>query len=233
MPDIKSKMKKAAAIEATGEIKSGMVLGIGTGSTMVFFIEEIGRLIREGDLKDISGVPTSFQSSILSAENGIKVLDFNDVDHIDMAIDGADEADPHKNLIKGGGAAHTREKLIDYFADKLIIVIDEGKRVKYLGENFPVPVEVIPQAYRFVLRELEKLGASAELRIAVKKSGPVITDQGNFVLDARFKEIKEPAVLENHINQLPGVLENGLFVNQTDLVIVGTRQEKAIKVIRF
>jgi ribose 5-phosphate isomerase A len=143
------------------------------------------------------------------------------IDHIDIAIDGADEVDPQKNLIKGGGAAHTREKIVDALADFFLVVVDSGKLVEKLGSTFLLPVEVIPMAVHPVMRALTKLGGTPELRMGIRKAGPVVTDQGNLVIDVKFEAIANPAELEKTINNLPGVLENGLFVGVTDLVLVG------------
>lgn len=167
------------------------------------------------------GVATSFQAEVLAKQYGIPLTTLDAIDHIDVAIDGADEVDPHKNLIKGGGAAHTREKVIDYLANQFIVVVDSGKLVDRLGSVFPVPVEVIPMAVTPVMREIEKLGGKPELRMGVKKAGPVITDQGNMVVDVKFDRIDDPENLEKVLNNLPGVLENGIFVNCADLVLVG------------
>lgn len=143
------------------------------------------------------------------------------VDHIDIAIDGADEVDPQKNLIKGGGAAHTREKIVDALAAQFVVVVDSGKLVDRLGSTFLLPVEVIPMAITPVMRAIEKLGGKPELRMGIKKAGPVITDQGNMVIDVKFDSIDNPAELEKTLNNIPGVLENGLFVGVADLILVG------------
>ncbi|MER3589764.1 MAG: ribose 5-phosphate isomerase A, partial [Mastigocladus sp. ERB_26_1] len=154
-------------------------------------------------------------------EYGIPLTTLDAIDHIDIAIDGADEVDPQKNLIKGGGAAHTREKVVDYLADQFIVVVDAGKLVDRLGSVFAVPVEVIPMAVTPVMRAVTQLGGKPELRMAVKKAGPVITDQGNMVIDVKFDSIDDPVNLEKTLNNIPGVLENGIFVNCADLVLIG------------
>ncbi len=158
---------------------------------------------------------------MLAKQYGIPLTTLDAVDRIDIAIDGADEVDPHKNLIKGGGAAHTREKIVDYLAEQFIVVVDSSKIVDRLGSSFPVPVEVIPMAISPVMRAIEKLGGKPELRMGVKKAGPVITDQGNMVIDVKFDAIDDPANLEKTLNNIPGVLENGIFVGVTDLVLIG------------
>jgi ribose 5-phosphate isomerase A len=196
-------------------------VGLGTGSTTAFALEYIGDRLKKGELTNVVGVPTSFQAEVLAREYGIPLTTLDAIDHIDIAIDGADEVDPQKNLIKGGGAAHTREKIVDALANSFIVVVDSGKLVDKLGSTFLLPVEVIPMARTPVMRALEKLGGQPTLRMGVKKAGPVVTDQGNLVIDVKFSVIDNPAELEKTINNIPGVLENGLFVGVTDVVLVG------------
>ncbi|NHC33586.1 ribose-5-phosphate isomerase RpiA [Scytonema millei] len=218
-------MKQEVGKAAAALVKSGTIVGLGTGSTTAYAIQYIGDRLKSGDLKDIVGIPTSFQAEVLSKQYGIPLTTLDAIDHIDLAIDGADEVDPQKNLIKGGGAAHTREKVVDYLAQQFIVVVDSGKLVDRLGSVFAVPVEVIPMAISPVMRAIEKLGGKPELRMGVKKAGPVITDQGNMVIDVRFDAIDNPAELERTLNNIPGVLENGIFVNCTDLVLIGEVQD--------
>ncbi|BAZ09849.1 ribose-5-phosphate isomerase A [Calothrix sp. NIES-4071] len=214
-------MKQEVGKAAAALVKSGTIVGLGTGSTTAFAIEYIGERLKSGELKDIVGVPTSFQAEVLAKEYGIPLTTLDAIDHIDIAIDGADEVDPQKNLIKGGGAAHTREKVVDYLANQFVVVVDGGKVVDKLGSIFAVPVEVIPMAVTPVTNALKKLGGKPELRMGVKKAGPVITDQGNMVIDVRFDDIPDPVNLEMTLNNIPGVLENGIFVNCADIVLVG------------
>ena len=157
----------------------------------------------------------------MAKQYGIPLTTLDAIDHIDIAIDGADEVDPQKNLIKGGGAAHTREKIVDALADQFVVVVDGNKLVDRLGSTFLLPVEVIPMAIAPVMRAIEKLGGKPELRMGIKKAGPVITDQGNMVVDVKFDSIDNPAELEKTLNNIPGVLENGLFVGVADIVLVG------------
>lgn len=214
-------MKQEVGKAAANRVKSGMIVGLGTGSTTAYAIEFIGNRLKSGELKDIIGIPTSFQAEVLAKQHGIPLTTLDAVDHIDIAIDGADEVDPQKNLIKGGGAAHTREKVVDAFADQFIVVVDSGKLVEKLGSTFLLPVEVIPMALSPVMQAIKKLGGIPELREGVRKAGPVITDQGNFVIDVKFNTIDNPAELEKLLNNFPGVLENGLFVGVADLILVG------------
>jgi ribose 5-phosphate isomerase A len=222
MSDLQDRMKQAVAEAAVEQISDGMVLGLGSGSTAALMIQALGAKLRRGDLKDIVGVTTSFQGEVLAAELGIPLKSLNAIDRIDLAIDGADEVDPSFQLIKGGGACHVQEKLVARRADRFVVVVDSTKLVDTLNLGFLLPVEVLPGAWRQVQGQLKEMGADAQLRMAVRKAGPVVTDQGNVVLDAKFVGgITNPAALEKEINNLPGVLENGLFVDITDQVLVG------------
>ena len=222
MSDLQDRMKQAVAEAAVEQIRDGMVLGLGSGSTAALMIQALGAKLRRGDLKDIVGVTTSFQGEVLAAELGIPLKSLNAIDRIDLAIDGADEVDPSFQLIKGGGACHVQEKLVARRADRFVVVVDSTKLVDTLNLGFLLPVEVLPGAWRQVQGQLKEMGAEAQLRMAVRKAGPVVTDQGNVVLDAKFVGgIANPAALEKEINNLPGVLENGLFVDITDQVLVG------------
>ncbi len=214
-------MKQEVGKAAAALVKSGTIVGLGTGSTTAYAIEYLGSRLKSGEIKDIKGVPTSFQAEVLAKQYGIPLTTLDAVDHIDIAIDGADEVDPQKNLIKGGGAAHTREKIVDALADQFIVVVDANKLVDRLGSTFLLPVEVIPMAIAPVMRAIEKLGGKPELRMGIKKAGPVITDQGNMVVDVKFDSIDNPAELEKTLNNIPGVLENGLFVGVADKILVG------------
>lgn len=218
-------MKQEVGKEAANLVKSNSIVGLGTGSTTAYTIQFLGDRLKSGELKDIVGIPTSFQAEVLAKQYGIPLTTLDAVNRIDIAIDGADEVDPQKNLIKGGGAAHTREKIVDYLADQFIVVVDSSKLVERLGSSFAVPVEVIPMAITPVMRAIEKLGGKPELRMGIKKAGPVITDQGNMVVDVKFDTIEHPAELEKTLNNIPGVLENGIFVGCTDLVLIGEVQD--------
>jgi ribose 5-phosphate isomerase A len=214
-------MKQEVGKAAAALVKSGTIVGLGTGSTTAYAIEYLGKRLQSGELTDVQGIPTSFQAEVLAKQYGIPLTTLDAVDHIDIAIDGADEVDPQKNLIKGGGAAHTREKIVDALAAQFVVVVDSGKLVDHLGSTFLLPVEVIPMAITPVMRAIEKLGGKPELRMGIRKAGPVITDQGNMVIDVKFDSIDNPAELEKTLNNIPGVLENGLFVGVADLILVG------------
>ncbi len=210
--------KKNAGYKAAEYVKDGMVLGLGTGSTTHFFIEKVGMRIADEKI-NVKGIPTSFQSLLLAKKWNIPITTLEE-HNINLAVDGADEVDLDFNLIKGGGAAHTMEKIVDYAADEFIVIVDESKVVEKLGK-FPVPVEVIPDSSRIVIQTLEDMGAECEIRMAKRKDGPVITDNGNFVIDAKFSEIESPSHLEIDLNSIPGVVENGIFSQMVDKVIVG------------
>ncbi len=219
-------MKQAVAEAAVEQIQSGMVVGLGSGSTAALMIQGLGAKLKRGELSDITGVTTSFQGEVLAAELGIPLKSLNAIERIDLAIDGADEVDPAFQLIKGGGACHVQEKLVARRAERFVVVVDATKLVQTLNLGFLLPVEVLPGAWRQVQAELGAMGGDAQLRMAVKKAGPVVTDQGNLVLDVKFAGgITDPVNLEKEINNLPGVLENGLFVNLTDQVLVGEINE--------
>jgi ribose 5-phosphate isomerase A len=213
-------MKQQVGKAAADLVQSGNIVGLGTGSTAAFMIQFLGERMQAGTLTDIKGIPTSFQASVLAKKHGIPLTTLDDADHIDIAIDGADEVDPKKNLIKGGGAAHTREKIVDGLAQQFVVVVDSSKIVDALG-TFPLPVEVIPMAIAPVTRALESLGGTPEIRMGVKKDGPVITDQGNMILDVKFEAIANPGELEQTINNIPGVLDNGLFVGLASKILIG------------
>jgi ribose 5-phosphate isomerase A len=215
-------MKQIVADAAIKEVKNDMILGLGSGSTAALMIKSLADEIRSGELQNIRGVATSFQSEVLALELDIPLIDLASVSQIDLAIDGADEVDPGFQLIKGGGACHVREKLVASKANKLLIVVDETKLVQNLNQSFPLPVEVLPNAWKQVQEVISEMNGCSTLRMATKKAGPVVTDQGNLILDILFNDgIKNPKEIEMTINNIPGVLENGLFVDLTDKVLVG------------
>tara|TARA_B100001996_G_scaffold131226_2_gene99778 strand:+ start:717 stop:1430 length:714 start_codon:yes stop_codon:yes gene_type:complete len=222
MEDLQTQMKIAVAKAAVDQIEDGMVLGLGSGSTAALMIKSLGEKLKEGSLRDIVGVTTSFQGEVLATQLGIPLKAFSAVSQIDLAIDGADEVDPAFQLIKGGGACHVQEKLVASLADRFVVVVDSTKIVKKLNLDFKLPVEVLPSAWQLVQKRIKSLGAEASLRMAKKKAGPIVTDQGNLVLDVAFRNgIEDPEALEKQLNNFPGVLENGLFINLTDEVLVG------------
>ncbi|WP_412778392.1 ribose-5-phosphate isomerase RpiA [Prochlorococcus marinus] len=220
--DSQTQMKKIVADAAIKEVENDMILGLGSGSTAALMIKSLADEIRSGKLQNIRGVATSFQSEVLALELDIPLIDLASVSQIDLAIDGADEVDPRFQLIKGGGACHVREKLVASKANRLLIVVDETKLVQNLNQSFPLPVEVLPNAWKQVEEVISEMKGSSSLRMATKKAGPIVTDQGNLILDVFFDGgIKNPKDIELSLNNIPGVLENGLFVDLTDKVLVG------------
>lgn len=219
--------KTAAGFRAADMVEDDMVIGLGTGSTVFYMIERLSARVREG-LK-VFGIPTSYQTAMRAREYGIPLTTLDDYPVIDMAIDGADEVDPYLNLIKGRGAALTREKCIAAAAFRFIVVVDEQKIVPRLSA--PVPVEIIPFAVTPAMAQLRGLGCRPIIREGMKKDGPVITDNGNFMVDCTFTEIRQPAELEKFIVQIPGVVESGLFCGFADKTTVIAGNEKKCRII--
>src|SRR2546426_3744968 len=214
-PDVEAQ-KRAAAEAAVALVKTRMVVGLGTGSTSGYAIRRLGDLARDG--LDIRGVPTSIATANLAKEHGIPLTSLEECPRLDLAIDGADEVDPHLDMIKGMGGALFREKLVAAASKAVAIAADASKLVKRLGSRAPVPVEVHPFGWRISKARLEALGGRPELRTA--GAATYRTDNDNYILDTRFKSIKSPADLEQSINNVPGVVENGLFVGVATVVFV-------------
>jgi ribose 5-phosphate isomerase A len=209
--------KKAAALAAADEVRAGMLVGLGTGSTAAFLIDELGRRFAAG-LK-FRAVATSLASERQAAGLGIPVLPFADVARIDLAIDGADEIDGQLRAIKGAGGAMLREKCVAASAARMVVIADSSKRVTQLGATMPVPCEVLPFAREFVGHALEQLGARAVLRS--KDGAPYRTDQDNLILDCHFGPIADPAALATRLSAIPGMLGHGLFVTEVDALYLG------------
>jgi len=221
-PNNTQTQKHKAADEAVKHVKNGFIVGLGSGSTAALAIQAIGEKNKREKL-NILAVPTSYQAFLLAAKHGIPVTTLEEHPVIDVTIDGADQIDPKRNLIKGMGAALAREKIVASASKQNIIIADETKRVKVLGENnHPVPVEVLPFAIAVVKRGIEALGGKTVLREGKGKVGPVITDNGNAVLDAVFGEIPNASTLEAKLKMIPGVVETGLFVNLATTAYIGT-----------
>ncbi|MDE2834357.1 MAG: ribose-5-phosphate isomerase RpiA [Bacteroidota bacterium] len=213
--------KRRAGEAAARWVTSGMHIGLGTGSTTAFAIQALGARVRAEGLA-IAGVPTSSAAAVLARAEGIPLCDLNDLrGGLDLALDGADEVDPQFNLIKGRGAAHTREKIVAQQARRFVVLIDPTKQVDQLGTRMPVPVEVLPMAAAAVMRAIEQLGGRPAIRMGVRKDGPVVTDQGLWVIDARFEGLHDPASLNHELLMLPGVLDHGLFIGMATDVVVG------------
>ena len=217
--------KKRAAESATEAVEDGMVVGLGTGSTTAYAIRDLGARVDEG--LDIRGIPTSFQARELARTVGVPLTSLDETVP-DIAIDGADQV-AGDTLVKGGGAAHAREKIVDTAAKRLLIVVDSSKTADEL-DHF-VPIEVLPDARTTVAARIKELGGEPTLRAATRKDGPVVTDNGNLVLDCDFGTIAEPAELAGTLSTIPGILEHGLFVDCADEIHVGT--DESVRVDRL
>jgi len=213
--------KLNAAKEAVKFVKDGMVIGIGSGSTVEIFLNELGKRIKNEGI-EVFGVPSSYKSHLVAIKNGIKIVDLFQYSELDLCIDGADQIDQNLNCIKGGGGALTREKIIASASKKFIIIADESKLVDKL--NMPIPVEILPFAYGFVVKAIKELGGECLMRECKGKLGPIISDNGNFIVDCSFGVIDKPRELEIRLNNIPGVIENGIFCNDMiDKVIIGSK----------
>lgn len=209
--------KQAAAYKAVELVQPGMTVGLGTGTTAYFAIEKLGALVRDG--LQVQAVGSSLATETLARNAGISIVDFAAIDHVDVYIDGADEVDAAFDLIKGGGGALVREKIVAYNSQTFVVIVDNSKRVQTLGK-FPLPVEVVPFAVSLTMQHLEKLGGKAVLR--QKEGKTFISDNGNFIVDVHLGTITNPEVLNASINTIPGVVESGLFSNNmVSRLIVG------------
>jgi len=215
--------KKKAALEAVKHVEDGFVIGLGSGSTAAYAIEETANRLKHEKLH-IMGVPTSYQALLLAVKHGIPITTLEEHPTLDLTIDGADQIDEKLSLIKGMGGALAREKIVASASKKLVIVADETKKVRVLGENnHPVPLEVLPFATAVIMRKIMQMGGRPALREGAGKVGPVITDNGNVIVDAHFGPVGVPSELENRLKALPGVVETGLFVKMANFAYVGTR----------
>jgi ribose 5-phosphate isomerase A len=213
--------KKNAALEAVKHVKDGFVVGLGSGSTATYAIEEMGKRVKNEELR-ILGVPTSYQAFNLAVKCGIPITTLEEHPRLDITIDGADQIDKKLNLIKGMGGALAREKVVASASKKLIIIADETKKVEVLGENnHPVPMEVLPFAVPLVMHKISEIGGKPLLREGKGKVGPIITDNGNTLIDAFFGLIHKPAELEQKLKKIPGIVETGLFIGMADMVYLG------------
>jgi ribose 5-phosphate isomerase A len=218
--------KRKAVLKAIQPIKSGWVIGLGSGSTTIYAVAEIARMAKMGGF-ELSVVPTSHQMENLAVAHGLRIRTMNEVHVVDYAIDGADQVELGTlHVVKGGGGAMLREKVVDSNARRLAIVVDERKLTRHLGEKQSIPLEVLPFAYKTVQVKIANMGGRAQLRESAEKVGPLITDNGNFILNADFGRIPHPAQLERRLKMIPGVLETGLFPNMADRVYVGRRDGK-------
>lgn len=205
-------LKQQAGILAADLVQNGMGIGLGTGSTVFFALKRLAERQKTENLK-FFGVSTSFSTTLLCREMGIELKECGSVSHLDLAIDGADEIDPNLNLIKGRGAAHLLEKIVASLTKRFIVVADSAKKVQNLGEKFPVPLEILPLALGLAEARVQSLGGKLEVRMAgACKDGPVISDSGNIIADAKFGLIKDPAALSKELDSIPGLVGHGLFI---------------------
>jgi len=222
--------KKNAAFKAVEEnVKKGMILGIGSGSTVVYAVIKIAEINKTDDL-NVKCIPTSFQAHQLIIENGLPLVTLDQYPEVDLDIDGADEIDKALNLIKGGGGCLVQEKIVASSSKRLVIIADYRKKSEKLGENWNkgVPVEVIPFGYVPILKKLEKLGGRPKLRMAQAKAGPLVTDNGNFIIDVDFGAIDNPSDINLKILQIPGVVDTGFFIGMTYKAYIGQKDGKVI-----
>ncbi len=216
--------KKAAEKAVEDNVKKNMILGIGSGSTVVYAVKKIAELNKKNDL-NLKCIPSSFQAYQLILENELNLTSLDQHPEIDLDIDGADEVDKDLNLIKGGGGCHVQEKIIASNSKKIIIIADFRKNSEKLGQNWKkgVPIEVIPMAYVPVRQKLEKLGGKPKLRMAQSKMGPLVSDNGNFIIDTDFGIIENPVLLNEKLLTIPGVVDTGLFIGLTSKAYIGQK----------
>ena len=215
--------KKNAAIKAVEEnVKKNMIIGIGSGSTIIYAVKKLGEINKENSL-NLKCIPSSFQAYQLIIQNELELVSLEEYPEIDVDIDGADEIDKDLNLIKGGGGCLVQEKILASNSKELIIIADFRKNSEKLGMNWKkgIPIEVIPMAYFPIMAKLKKLGGTPLLRMAQSKSGPLITDNGNFIIDVDFGEIDNPGDLNNKFLSIPGVVDTGLFIGMASKVYIG------------
>ena len=215
-----SEMKKAAAVFAVGFIQSGMNVGLGSGSTATFAVKEIARRLDDGEFSDLYCIPSSEETKRLALSLDIKVSGFDTIKRIDVNIDGADEVDMHGKLIKGGGGALLREKILAQNSNRNIVIIDETKLSEKLGEKWHLPIEVLPFCWQVEAAHLENMGADVTLRKGKDKE-PLLTDQENYILDCNFGIISHLEELARQLEHRAGIVEHGLFLNTTDDIVIG------------
>ena len=220
--------KEKAGIWAASQVDSGMTVGLGTGSTAAHFTRHLAQRIRQENLK-IHLVSSSLAATLLAEELGLSLVPLEQIESLDLYADGADEVDGQKRLLKGRGAAMLREKILARMANRFLVLIDPAKKVERLGARFPIPVEVLPCARGLVAKELRVLGASTELRTGTGKDGPIITDQGNLVLDARFAPGTDVAGMDGVLDSIPGVMGHGLFTGFAERITVVVGGEAGVE----
>ncbi|HSA80211.1 MAG TPA: ribose-5-phosphate isomerase RpiA, partial [Geminicoccaceae bacterium] len=217
--------KQAAAAKSMAYVEAGQIVGLGTGSTANHVIRMLGQRVREG--LAIRGVPTSERTRELAQAEGIPLLPLEQLTRVDLTIDGADEIDPRLQLIKGGGGALLHEKIVASASDRFVVIADSSKLVRQLG-HFPLPVEVVPQAWLLLAERLEVLGCKPTLRKRVGGGQVYVTEEGNYLLDCAFGAIEDPPRLALILSEMPGVVEHGLFIDMADVVIVGRGEDAEV-----
>ncbi len=227
MQDLQNIAKATAGKAAAALVTTGMRVGLGSGSTFMMALECLAQRIKEEGL-EIIGVPTSEGTAARARELGVPLGSLEDIPSLDLAIDGADEVDPNKHMIKGGGAALVREKIVAAAAREMVVVVDESKMVPVLGRSFRLPVEVMPFGWRQAQSRLEQLGCKVELRMANAEVA-LRTDNGNFILDCQFSGIDDPVGMESQINLIPAVVDNGLFVGMAGRIFIGNKDGSVSK----
>ena len=216
--------KQRSAEAATEYVKDGMIVGLGTGSTAEYAVKKLGERAQNG--LSFRGIPTSDATKKLADDEGIPLIEFSETMFIDLTIDGADEIDGDLNMIKGGGAALLREKIVASASREEIIIVSGAKLVQQLGA-FPLPVEVVPFGWQVIFNQLESLRGNPELRL--EQGQPLITDQGNYIIDCHFRKIEKAKQLEQQLNMIPGVVENGLFINLCTRMILADGEKIIVK----
>ena len=222
--------KRRSAEAAAEHVESGSIIGLGSGSTALHFVHIVGSRLRSGELEDILGVPTSQRTAAEAKEAGITLTSLDEHPELDLSVDGADQINGELDAIKGGGGALLREKVVASASETYIIIVDERKLTSRLGEEFPLPIEILPFSLGAVKRKLESMRVRASLRTTKGTTGPFVTDNGNYILDADFGYIAEPRVLDGQLKEMPGVLETGLFIDYANVAYVGT--PKGVRAMR-
>jgi ribose 5-phosphate isomerase A len=225
------KAKLSAAAQSLREIRNGTTIGLGSGTTVLKALELAAEKIRKENL-NVTFVPTSYQMEIAARKLGLKTTHLEENTELDMCLDGADQIQWRTlDMVKGGGAALLREKIVDSSTKKLVIVVDEKKLAKTLGGTQPVPVEIVPFGYHATLGKIRRLSEKSVLREATGKVGPVVTDNGNLVVDAYFRNLRHPEIVEEKLRKIPGVVETGLFLQMCDVAYVG-RKDGRVDILR-
>ncbi len=212
--------KQLVAQEAVNTVKQGMVIGLGTGSTANYFIEALAQRQNEENLQ-ITTISSSIISYIKAKQSGLPILGIEQLSHLDLYVDGADEVSPDGTLLKGRGSDLVKEKILAKASQQFLVLVDQSKLVSHIGEKFPIPIEVMPFAWQLVKNNLEEIGGNAELRLNANKDNVAFTAHGSLVLDITFDADISSSELNEHLNELPGVVEHGIFINLASTILIG------------